>query len=163
MTEATGYIHKCFRRDDEVHQTINENGLLPYDSFSWNKEKKRQWVIWIRCHGTLLLFTCKMAIIPSNYVLCARWVLFVTPDSSSCLLCCSMRVLPPPLLVLNCLSCSPPGGLGPPPFPPPRLTPFPSGSRHLPASSSDTISISDLSQNSNSLLFSVSFDAKPIC
>jgi hypothetical protein len=57
---------------------------------------------------------------------------------SSNLLGCSMRVLPPPLLLINCLSCSLPGGPGPPPFPPPGLTPFPSGSRHLPASSSAT-------------------------
>jgi hypothetical protein len=73
------------------------------------------------------------------YVLCARWVLFVTPDSSSGLPGCSMRVLPPSLLLINCLSCPPPGGPGPPPFPLPGLTPFPSGSRHLPVSSSATV------------------------
>jgi hypothetical protein len=72
------------------------------------------------------------------YVICARWVLFVTPDSSSHLPCRSIRLLPPPLLVINSLSCYPLGGPGPPPFPQPRLTPFPSGSRHLPASLSDT-------------------------
>ncbi len=102
------------------------------------QSKIRQWDIWKWCHGTSLLFTYKMVIIHSNYVLCARWVHFVTPDSPSRLPCCSMRVLPPPLLVINCLSCSLHGGPGPPPFPPPGLTPFPSGSRHLPASSSDT-------------------------
>jgi hypothetical protein len=85
----------------------------------------------------------KMVTIHSNYVLCARRVLVVTPDSSSRLPCCSMSMLPPPLLVINCLSCSPPGGSGPPPFPPPWLTPFPSGSRHLPASPSDTVKICD--------------------
>jgi hypothetical protein len=58
----------------------------------------------------------QMVIIHSNYILCARWFLFVTPDSSSSLPCCSMRVLSPPLLVINCLSSSPPVGSGPPPF-----------------------------------------------
>jgi hypothetical protein len=80
----------------------------------------------------------QMVIIHSDYVLCARWVSFVTPDSSSSLPVCSMRMLPPPLLLINCLSCSPSGGPGPPPFPPLGLTPFPSGSRHLPVSSSAT-------------------------
>jgi hypothetical protein len=105
------------------------------------QSKIRQWYIWIWCQGTLLLFIYKMVIIHNNYVLCAQWVLFVTPDSSFSLPCCSMRVLPLPLLVINCLSCPLPGGPCPPPFPPPRLTPFPSGSRHLPTSSSDTIYI----------------------
>ncbi len=80
----------------------------------------------------LLLFTYKMVIIHSDYILCSRWVLFVTPDSSSRLPGRSMRVLPLPLLLINCLSCSP----LPDPFTPPGLTPFPSGSRPLPASSS---------------------------
>ncbi len=102
------------------------------------QSKIGQWDTQIRCHGTLVMFTYKMVTIHSIYVLCARWVLFVTPDSSSRLPCCSIRLLPPPLLVFNCLSCSPLGGPGPPPFPPPGLTPFPSGSRHLPASLSDT-------------------------
>ncbi len=44
----------------------------------------------------------------------------------------------PPLLLINCLSCSSSEGSGPPQCPPLRLTPFPSGSRHLPASSSAT-------------------------
>ncbi len=51
---------------------------------------------------------------------------------------CSMRLLSPPLLAVNCLSCSPLGGPGPPSFLPPGLTPFPSGSRHHPTSSLDT-------------------------
>ncbi len=59
-----------------------------------------------------------MVIIHSDYILCARWVLLFTPDSSSSLPGCSMRVLPPPLLLINCLSCSPHGGLGPPPLSP---------------------------------------------
>ncbi len=54
-----------------------------------------------------------------NYVLCARWVFFVTPDSSSNLPGCSMGVLPSPLLLMNCLSCSLSRGPGPPPSPPP--------------------------------------------
>ncbi len=65
-----------------------------------------------------------MVIIHSNYVLCARWALFAKPDSSSSLLDCSMGVLPPPLLLNYWLSCPLPGGPGPPPFPPPGLTPF---------------------------------------
>jgi hypothetical protein len=130
------------RRVDDVHQRMNANGLLPFDLFSWNKAA-RQWDISIRCHGTSVIFTYKMVTIHSNYVLCARWVFFVMPDSSSHPPCCSMRLLPPPLLVINCLSCSLPGGLGPPPFPPPGLTPFPSGSRHLPASPSDTTMIDE--------------------
>ncbi len=74
--------------------------------------------------GALLLFTyiCNYS---QHYVLCARWVLVVTLDSSSSLLGCSMRVLPPPLLLINCLSCSPLGGPGPLPFPPPpRVDPI---------------------------------------
>jgi hypothetical protein len=78
-------------------------------------------------------------IVHSDYVLCAQWVSFVTPDSSSSLPTCSMRVLPPHLLLFNCLSCPLSGGQGPPPFPALGLTPFPSGSGHLPASSSATI------------------------
>jgi hypothetical protein len=46
-----------------------------------------------------------MAVIHSNYVLCARWVLIVTPDSSFSLPGCSMEVLPLPLLLRYCLSC----------------------------------------------------------
>jgi hypothetical protein len=81
----------------------------------------------------------QMLTIHSINVLCSRWVLFVMPDSSSRLPCCSMRLLPPPLLVLNWLYCSRLGGPGLPHTPPPpKLTPFPSGSRHIPASSSDT-------------------------
>jgi hypothetical protein len=51
------------------------------------------------------------------YVLCAQWVFFVTPDSLSSLPSCSMEVLLLPLLLNHSLSCSLPGGLGPPPFP----------------------------------------------
>jgi hypothetical protein len=65
-----------------------------------------------------------MVTIHSIYILCARWVLFVTPDSSSRLPRCSMMLLPSPLLVINCLSCSPLGGPGPPPFPPTRVDPI---------------------------------------
>jgi hypothetical protein len=73
----------------------------------------------------------QMVIIHSDYILCARSVLLVTPDSFSSLPGCSMRVLPPPMLLNNCLSCSPLGGPGPPLFPPPGLTPFPSGTSTL--------------------------------
>ncbi len=112
-----------------------------YMIYSPETKQIRRWDIWIRCHGTLLLFTYKMVTVHRNYVLYAWWVLFVTPDSSFRLPCCSMGVLPPPLLVINFLSCSLPGGPGPPPFPPPGLTPFSSGSRHLPSSSSDTFTM----------------------
>jgi hypothetical protein len=49
--------------------------------------------------GALLLFTyrCNYS---QHYVLCAQWVLVLTPDSSSSLLGCSMRVLPPPQLLI---------------------------------------------------------------
>jgi hypothetical protein len=83
------------------------------------QSKIRQWDIWIWCHGTLLLFTYKMVIIHSNYVLCARWVLFVMLDSSSHLPCCSMRVLPPPLLILF-----PAWRAGPSPIPPTWVDPI---------------------------------------
>ncbi len=75
--------------------------------------------------GILVIFTYKMVTIHSIYVLCAQWVLFVTPDSSSCLPCHSIRLLTPPLLVINCLSCSPLGGPGPPQFPHPGWPHFP--------------------------------------
>jgi hypothetical protein len=81
-------------------------------------------------------------IIHSDFVLCARWVPFVTADSSSSLPVCSMRVLPPSSAADQLLILFPSGGPGPPPFPPLRLTPFPSGSRHLPASSSATVTVS---------------------
>jgi hypothetical protein len=67
----------------------------------------------------------QMVTIHSIYLLCARWVLFVTPDSSSHLPCCSMRLLPPPLLVINCLSCSLLGGPGPPSYLHPGWPHFP--------------------------------------
>jgi hypothetical protein len=107
---------------------------------SYNSQSKTRWYK-IFEYGVMNVITIyiQMGIIYSDYKLCARWVLLVTPDSSSCLLGCSVRVLPPPLLLINCLSCSPLGGPGPPPFPPPGLTPFFSGSRHLPASTSATV------------------------
>ncbi len=52
----------------------------------------------------------QMAVIHCDYVLCARCVSFVTLDSSSSLHDCSMGVLPSPLLLINCFSCSPFGG-----------------------------------------------------
>jgi hypothetical protein len=42
------------------------------------QSKTRWWDIWIWCHGILLLFTYKMVIIHSDYILCAWWVLFVS-------------------------------------------------------------------------------------
>ncbi len=98
--------------------------------YSPETEQIRQWDTWIRCYGILVIFTYKMVTIHRIYVLCAWWVLFVMPDSSSRLPFRSISLLPPPLLVINSLSCSPLGGAGPSPCPPPGLTPFPSGSRH---------------------------------
>jgi hypothetical protein len=115
--------------------------------YSPETEQIRQWDTWMQRYRILEIFTYKMITIRSIYVLCAQWVLCVTPDSSSYLPCRSLRLLPPPLLMFNCLSCSPLGGPGHPPFPPPGLTPFPSGSRHLPASLSDTIMWHVLSKN----------------
>ncbi len=89
----------------------------------------------------------QMVTIHSVYKLCAQWVLFVTPDSSPGLPCCSIRLLLPPLLVIDCLSCSLLGGPGSPHTPPPGLTPFPSGSRHLPASPSNTVRRSGYTYN----------------
>jgi hypothetical protein len=51
----------------------------------------------------------------------------------------SMMLLSPPLLAVNCLSRSLPGGPGPPSSPPPGLTPFSLGSRQHPAPLSDTM------------------------
>ncbi len=50
--------------------------------------------------------------------LCQAWPFF--PSSSS-----SVRLLSPPLLAVNCLSCSPLGGPGPPSSPHPRWPHFP--------------------------------------
>ncbi len=82
--------------------------------YSPEPKQNNQQDIWILWHGTLLLLTYRVAIIHRNYVLSAWWVLFVAPDSSSRLPGCSMKVLPPPLLLNYCLSCSPPGGPDPP-------------------------------------------------
>ncbi len=48
---------------------------------------------------------------------CHAWLFF--PSSS-----CSMWLLTPSLLAVNCLSCSPSGGPGPPSFPPPLVDPI---------------------------------------
>jgi hypothetical protein len=52
-----------------------------------------------------------------------------------------MGVSPLPLLQINCLSCSPQGGPGPPSAPLPIVSPFPSGSTHSPISPSATVVI----------------------
>ncbi len=102
---------------------MNANGLLPYDLFSWNRADKT-----MRYLDTALWnigkFTYKMVTIHRIYVLCARWVLFVMPDSSSRLPFRSISLLPPPLLVINSLSCSPLGGGRPFPMPPTRVDPI---------------------------------------
>jgi hypothetical protein len=118
----------CARRDNVVHQRMNANGLLPLPlPFILLKQSKTRWRdIWIWCHGILLLFTYKMVIIHSNYVLCmmgplchtrlffqSSWLLHESDAPSSAA---------DQLLILL-----PAWRAGPPPFPPPRLTPFPSG------------------------------------
>jgi hypothetical protein len=112
--------------------------LLPYDLFSWNKAKRDGKIFEYGAMNVITIYI-QNGIIHSDYILSARWVLLVMSDSSSSPSGRSMRVLPSPLLLINCLSCSPHGGPGPPPFPLPGLTPFPSGSRYLSASSSATV------------------------
>jgi hypothetical protein len=73
------------------------------------------------------------------YILCAWWVLDVASDPSCCPPGSPMGVSSPPLLQINCLSCSPLGGPGSPSAPFPKLTPFPSGSTHLPIPPSATV------------------------
>ncbi len=63
-------------------------------------------------------------------VLCAWWDLDVALDPSCCPPGSPMGVLSPPLLQINCLSCSPLGGPGSPLAPLPKVTPFPVGSTH---------------------------------
>jgi hypothetical protein len=48
----------CARRDRDVHQRINANGLLPCDLFSWNKANKAVRYLNV-VSQTLLLFTHK--------------------------------------------------------------------------------------------------------
>ncbi len=83
---------------------------------------------YLQVHYRMLTILTLFTMGPLRHV----WLFF--PSSA-----CSMRLLTPALLAVNCLSCSLLGGPGPPPFPPPGLTPFPSGSRHHPTSLSDTI------------------------
>ncbi len=136
----------CAQHDYVVHQRMNATGLLPFDLFSWNKAKLSSEMLNMVSLNTVTIYIQNGNLfILFNYVLCARWVSFVTPDSSPSLPDCSMRVLPPPLLLINCLS----GGPGPPPFPTPGLTPFPSGSRHPPASSSATCMFFSLASSSD--------------
>ncbi len=113
----------CARRDYVVHQRMNANGLLLYDIFSWNKAKQGGEIFecGVKKHYYYLHTN---GIVYSDYVLCAWWVSFVTPDSSSSLPACSMRVLPPPLLLINCLSCCLSGEPVPSPIPPPQVDPI---------------------------------------
>ncbi len=110
----------------DVHQRMNANGLLPYDLFFWNKAKQGGEIF--ECGLTKHYYYLHTnGIVHSDYALCAQRVSFFTPDSSSSLPVCSMRVLPPPLLLINCLSCSLSGGLGPPSFPLLAWPHFPQG------------------------------------
>ncbi len=77
------------------------------------------------CNKTLLLFTYKWYCTQWLRTLCTMGLLcHVGQDSSSSFPVCSMRVLPPPLLLINCLSCSLSGGPGSPPFPLSQLDPI---------------------------------------
>jgi hypothetical protein len=114
----------CAQCDCVVHQRMNANGfLLPYDLFSWNKQ------LTVRCLSMVMQSTITIYIQNSDYsqyyILCARWVLVVTPDSSSvflvalwecCLLhCCWSTAYLVPRLEVCALPHSPP--LGWPHFP----------------------------------------------
>ncbi len=109
-----------------VHQRMNANGFIAmwFILLKQSRTMIRYLHMW---HRALLLFTYRMAVIHSITYSVPRWVLVVTPDSSSSLPGCSMGVLPPPLLLINCLSCSPLGGPGPPPSTPPCWPHFPQG------------------------------------
>ncbi len=97
------YCHMIYSPETKQNKTVRYLNMV-----SWN----------------VITIYIQNGIIHSDYILCARWVLLVTPDSSSSLPGRSMRVLPPPLLLINCLSRSPLGGPGPPPFPLPWVDPI---------------------------------------
>ncbi len=83
----------------------------------------------------LILFTFTIynearTAVSQRYKLCAWWVLDVTSSPSGCPPGSPMDVLPLPLLQINCFSCYPLGGPGPPSAPLSMVTPFPSGSTH---------------------------------
>jgi hypothetical protein len=97
--------------------------LLPYYLFSWNKWQDGE--IQNMMPWDIIAVYIQNGNFHSDYILCARWVLLVTPDSSSSFPGCSMRVLPPSLLLINSLSCSPLGGRALPHSPLPGWPHFP--------------------------------------
>ncbi len=114
---------------------MNANGLSPYDLFSWNKYD----IDFDICDSLIILIHIdkdhlRMLTLCMLGPLRHSWLFF--PSSS-----CSMLLLPLSLQAVDCLSRSLSGRLGPPSFPLPGLTPFPSGPRQHPTLLSGTITL----------------------
>ncbi len=78
----------------------------------------------------IIIYNRTTIIVSQYYVLCAWWVLDVASSPSGSPPGSPMDVMSPPLLQINCLSCSLLGGQGPPPPPPHSWWPhFPQGPR----------------------------------
>jgi hypothetical protein len=82
----------------------------------------------------LPLYTCRIMVSNSQYYIsCAWWVLDVASDPSCCPPGSPMGVLSPPLLQINCLSCSSLGRPGLLSSPSPNWPHFPQGPRTHPS------------------------------